>query len=47
MRLLRRQPRWRIQLRNPKAPSDWRQTVAEIRDRELPWLRCSWRQICR
>lgn len=28
-----------IQLRSATAPSDWRQTVAEMKDREMPWLR--------
>ena len=28
-----------IQLRNATAPSDWRQTVAEMQDRDFPWLK--------
>lgn len=28
-----------IQLRNATAPNDWRQTVAEMKDREMPWLK--------
>lgn len=28
-----------IQLRNSTAPSDWRQTLAEMQDRDFPWLK--------
>lgn len=36
-----KQPRWvrQLQLRNSRAPSDWRQTLAEMQDREMPWLK--------
>lgn len=33
-----------IQLRNAIAPNDWRQIVAEMKDREMPWLHHSYRQ---
>ena len=41
-----KQPRWvrRMRLRSQRAPSDWRQTVAEMKDREMPWLHHSHRQ---
>ena len=41
-----RAPRWvrRLQLRDSRAPRDWRQTVAEMKDREMPWLHHSHRQ---
>ena len=41
-----RAPRWvrRLQLRDSRAPSDWRQTVAEMQDRDYPWLKHSPRQ---
>lgn len=28
-----------VQLRNATPPSDWRQTVAEMQDRDFPWLK--------
>lgn len=36
-----KQPRWvrRLRFRNELFPHDWLQTVAENRDRELPWLK--------
>jgi len=37
----RPQARWvrRMRLRSHWAPSDWRQTLAEMQDREMPWLK--------
>jgi len=36
-----KQPRWvrRLRFRSEIFPHDWLQTVAENRDRELPWLK--------
>lgn len=36
-----KQPRWvrRMRLRCHWAPGDWRQTLAEMQDREMPWLK--------
>jgi len=36
-----RAPRWvrRLRLRDSRAPSDWRQTLAEMQDRDFPWLK--------
>lgn len=36
-----------IQLRNAIAPNDWRQMVAEMKDREMPWLHYSHREFKR